>query len=412
MNIRKQRNQVIVLYISTLLGVLLGVFSSIINTRFLDTASYGDVRYIQNIINFIASLLLFGYFLSGSRLLALSKHELYSRCIRGGMVVILAVASAVLLLSCIVCYFLHLSSNPVVASLFIVSLPVCLFPLFLNYINTTAQGDNHIMRLSAARLIPLALYIPLAYFSYSTYGATSERMILLQWGVHTLILTVIIASTRPCFRHLKLVFKELNQENRDYGLQLYIGSLVMVATNYIAGITLSMVNQDNSEVGFYTLALTVTSPIATLPAIIGTTYFKRFATEPRIPHKVMSTTLLLTILSCLCFILVIRPIVTYLYTDRYEPVGIYASWLAVGFSVHGFGDMVNRYLGSHGQGRAIRNSSIYNGLFKVFGYTVLVYFLNTPGALITNVFCSLIYTACILYYYHKFVTTNNSMQTK
>lgn len=49
-------------------------------------------------------------------------------------------------------------------------------------------------------------------------------------------------------------------------------------------------------------------------------------------------------------------------------------WLSVGFSIHGFGDMINRYLGSHGQGVSIRNSSISNGVFKLFGYTVLVYF--------------------------------------
>ena len=48
-----------------------------------------------------------------------------------------------------------------------------------------------------------------------------------------------------------------------------------------------MFNEDNTEVGFYTLALTVTTPLSTLPAIIGTTYFKQFATQPRIPSKVL-----------------------------------------------------------------------------------------------------------------------------
>ena len=46
----------------------------------------------------------------------------------------------------------------------------------------------------------------------------------------------------------------------------------MVASNYLAGITLGVFNEDNTEVGFYTLALTVTTPLSTLPAIIGTTY--------------------------------------------------------------------------------------------------------------------------------------------
>lgn len=48
MKFTKQTKQVVILYASTLSGVLLGVVASIINTRFLSPADYGDVRYVQN----------------------------------------------------------------------------------------------------------------------------------------------------------------------------------------------------------------------------------------------------------------------------------------------------------------------------------------------------------------------------
>lgn len=63
--------------------------------------------------------------------------------------------------------------------------------------------------------------------------------------------------------------------------------------------------------------------------------------------------------------------------------------------------MINRYLGSHGQGKAIRNSSIANGVFKIFGYTTFVYLFNTEGALLTNVLCSIIYCTTLIYYYQN-----------
>lgn len=401
-NLSKQKKQVVILYVTTMIGVVLGVLASIVNTRYLAPSAYGDVRYIQNIITFIASLLLFGYFLSGSRLLALSKDEDRSCSIRGLMVVILAIACLALALSMIICYFIHLDSKPYLAYLFLLSIPVCFFPLLLNYINTVFQGDNYIGRISLARLLPSMLYVILAYLIYSNYKATSEIMILLQWGLYTIILLTIILSARLSFKNLGGIIKEVNLENKSYGFQLYIGSLVMVATNYIAGITLGMFNQDNTEVGFYTLALTVTSPLATLPAIIGTTYFKQFATQPRIPSKVMKASILLTIASCLGFIVIIKPIVVFLYSEEYSTVGTYAIWLAAGFSIHGFGDMINRYLGSHGQGVSIRNSSIANGIFKIFGYTVLVFYFNTFGALLTNVICSFIYCLVLIYYYNMY----------
>ncbi len=397
----KQKKQIVILYSSTLLGVLLGMLSSIVNTRFMSPADYGDVRYVQNIINFIAAFLLFGYFLSGSRLMALSDDTKYHRRVKGAMVIILAIACIVLGLCMPVCYFLH-SDKPTVAALFLISIPVCAYPLFQNYVNQTMEGDNQMGRLSLARLLPFLIYVPLAYIIFANYGATSTRMILLQWGVYSLVYICLILSTKPLFRNLKPIWSSLQSENRQYGIQLYIGSLVMVATNYLAGISLGYFNTDNSEVGFYTLALTVTTPLAYLPTIVGSTYFKKFASQPCIPQKVIWATVILTIMTCLLFLTLIRSIVNFLYTDSYAIVGIYASFLSVAFCIHGLGDMFNRFLCSHGQGVAVRNASIANGVFKIVGYTGLVALLSTNGAILTTIICDTIYFACLIYYYLKF----------
>lgn len=399
------RNQVIYLYTATFLGTLLGVVASIVNTRNLAPEYYGDVRYVQNIINFIASLLLFGYFLSGSRLLALSNDENKSRSIRGVMVIILLISIAILMVGVLVNAFIHVN-KPALFSLFLVSLPVCAYPLINNYVNTTAQGDNHIGRLAVARLVPYALYIPIAYYVFTRYGATSNRMMLLQWGIYTSVLIFVVISTRPLFKNVKEVFYELNEENKRYGIQLYYGSLAMLATNYIGGVTLGAFNSDNVNVGFYTLALTVTGSLSMLPGIVGTTYFKKFATMERIPSKVMKATIVITIFTCFLFVFLIKPIVSFLYSESYQMVGVYASWMAVGFSIHGIGDMINRYLGSHGKGKPIRNSSFICGSIRVVGFTVFVFLWDIDGAILTNILSSIIYTVVLVYYYLKEIRTH------
>ena len=394
------RNQATYLYIATFLGTLLGVIASIVNTRNLSPEPYGDVRYVQNIINFIASLLLFGYFLSGSRLLALSKDEKKSQSIRGAMVIILIICIAILMLGVLIAACLHIN-RPEIFSLFLVSLPVCAFPLLNNYVNTTAQGDNHIGRLAVARLIPTCLYIPIAYYVYTAFGATSNRMMLLQWGLYTIVLIIVVVSTRPRFFNIKEVFKDLNDENKRYGIQLYYGSLAMLATNYIGGVTLGAFNSDNINVGFYTLALTITSSLSMLPGIVGTTYFKQFASMDRIPPKVLKVTMIITFATCIVFILLIKPLVEFLYSESYKMVGVYAVWMSVGFCIHGIGDMINRYLGSHGKGIPIRNSSFICGVIRVLGYTLLVYLWDINGAIITNILSSTIYTLVLVFYYIK-----------
>lgn len=214
MHFTKEKKQVLILYGATLGSVFLGVFSSIINTRFGDPVDYGDVRYVQNIITFFASLLLFGFFLSGSRLLAISENENDSKEIRGIMFLILAVASCILCLCTTIAAFVHYR-NENLFSLFIISLPVCLFPLLTSYVNTTAQGDNHFGRLALARLAPPALYVGLSYLIFSMYGATSKRMILLQWGGATAILLGIIVSQKTSFSNLKSKFELLKKKIKN-----------------------------------------------------------------------------------------------------------------------------------------------------------------------------------------------------
>lgn len=399
----KHHVQVVGLYVSTLLGTLLGFASSIVNTHFLTDVEYGDVRYVQNLITLLASLLLFGYFLSGSRLLALSNEKQRSRSIRGAMVVVLVVCALLLVGGTFLAGYLH-KGDKELFRLFVLSLPVCCYPLLTNYMNTTAQGDNHIGRLALARVMPALLYVPIAYWVYSMKGATSGLMVVLQWGIYSAVLVMIVISTRPSFRGLKSIFTDLRTENAAYGIHLYYGSLAMVATNYLAGVMLGVFNDDNVNVGYYTLALTLTAPLAYLPGIIGTTYFKRFVNEPRIPQKVLRGTLLITFISCVCFVVFVRLVVALFYPETYAVVGNYASWMAVGFSVHGVGDMINRFLGSHGEGKAIRNSSYACGAFKIFGFVFLVWLWNIQGALFTNVVSSCIYCCALLYYYRKSIT--------
>ena len=316
------------------------------------------------------------------------------------MVVVLVVCAAILLAMTALAGVFHFGEENV-RLLFWVSLPVCFYPLLTNYINTTAQGDNHMGRLAVSRFLPAFLYVPIAYLSYTKFGATPSMMVLLQWGVYSLVLILLVVSTKPSFVGLGPVFKELRSENDRYGKHLYYGSLAMVATNYLAGFTLGIFNDDNVNVGFYTLALTLTAPLAYLPGIIGSTYFKRFVNEAAIPGKVLKGSVLLTVASCICFMLFIRFFVDSFYPESYSAVSSYASWMAIGFSIHGLGDMINRFLGSHGEGMAIRNSSYACGLFKITGFVFLVWLWDINGALITNVISSCIYTLVLFYYYRQ-----------
>ncbi len=402
----KQKKQVLVLYASSILGMLLGVVNSVLNTRSLDPVPYGDVKYVQNILSFVSSLLLIGYFVSGSRLLALSKNEDYSRRIRGAMCFLLAITVGVLGLVMLVLYFFTMvagNENESLRYLYLISVPLGGNVLLLNYVNNTAQGDNQIGRISLARLLPSFVYLIVAGLIYHFFGATPVLMLSLYNGLAVLILGIIIISTKPSFKGLKESLRLLNEENKKYGFDVYLGSLAGVSTTYIAGITLGKFCLDNSSVGFYTLALTMAMPLTMLPSIIGTTYFKTFANTNEISKKVLIYSVGITLLSLLCFVLFVDWIVSILYNESYQSVSSYASYLAIATSVHGIGDMFNRFLGAHGKGKELRNSAVLSGIVVVIGSFILVYYFQITGAIITKILGSVVYFSMMLFYYIKFV---------
>lgn len=407
LKLSESKKQVALLYSTSVLGLLLGVTVSVLNTRYLSPVEYGDVRYVQNIINFVSSLLLVGYFISGSRLLAISDDEQRKRRIRGIMCVILAITIIIVMLSMLVmALYTNIVDKPNLSYLFLVAVPVCGNVLMLNYVNTTAQGENHILRMSIARLLPSLLYCGIAFLIYHFYGATPARMLLLFNGLAIITLFFIIVSTKPAFEDLKGSFKILNEENKAYGFNVYLGGLVAVSTQYVAGITLGAFCEDNANVGFYTLALSLSAPMAMLPGIIGTTHFKKFSRTRKIDSKVLKASVGITVLTLVLFLVFIKYIVGFLYNDSYGSVSTYASVLAFGTSFHGFGDMFNRFLGSHGRGKEIRNSAIACGITSIAGYLILVYYFSIIGAIITRIAGSLVYLVCMIIYYRKYTKTS------
>ena len=399
--------QVSVLYISSILGVLLGVLNSVINTRSLTPELYGNYRYVQNIISFVSSILLVGFFTSGSRLLALSKDEAYSRRIRGAMCTILGITNVILMIVMFVLYVLSIGKgNSDLSSVYLVSIPLCGNILFLNYINTTAQGDNQINRIALARFLPSLLYCLVAYPVYHYIGASSSLMLALFNGSAILVLGTIIISTRPSFKNVKESFHILNEENKKYGFNVYLGSLMGVSTQYVAGIALGQFCATNTEVGFYTLALTIAHPLATLPATIGTTFFKSFAEKERINKRVLKGSVAVTVLSFIVFSILIKYIVGFLYDESYYSVSVYSIYLAGAACVNGLGDLFNRFLGAHGQGRQIRNGAFACGIVMLIGCFTLIRIWGIYGAIATRVFSAATYFICMLLFYLVYVKKN------
>ncbi len=392
--------KVLQLLFATGFNVILGVLVSVFNTRSLSPELYGNVKYVNNMIAFISGFLLLGYFVSGSRLIALEKDPKTIREIKGVLVIILGLSIAVMTsIMAIMCGFHLIRHETAMASLFGIAVLICSSPLLLNYINTVAPGDNRIGMISLARFLPHLIYLAVAYAVFRLFGATPERMLFLVCGSTILVTIPIIITEKPSFHNLKRSYQRLREENRSYGMQVYFGSICGVSLGYLAGVTLGIFNDNNVEVGFFTLALSLASPMSMIPTTVGTVFFRKFASSDRIDKKVMIWTILLTIMGYVGFAILIHPVVSLLYSKDYQNVSYYAALLAIGACLNGIGDMFNRFLGAHGQGKALRNGAIACGLVLMVGSFVAVYFWGIHGAIQTRNAAFLTYCLMMVYSY-------------
>ena len=140
-----------------------------------------------------------------------------------------------------------------------------------------------------------------------------------------------------------------------------------------------------------------------LPSIIGTVFFKRFASENSINQKVILYSTLLTFASWGFYALMIYPLVDWFYPDEYQSVARWSTFLAFGMACHGLGDMFNRFLGAHAQGKYIRNGAIASGIVLLLGNTALVWLWGLPGAVATRILGSLTSCGFMVGYYIKYV---------
>jgi O-antigen/teichoic acid export membrane protein len=181
-----------------------------------------------------------------------------------------------------------------------------------------------------------------------------------------------------------------------------------VGFSQLTGILISYFGIDNTGVGFYSLAITFAGPLALIPNVIATTHYKDFSTKKRIPNRLFIVTLVLSITGLIILWLIIPPFIKYFYGAAFLPVIRLNLIVSTGVALHGLADFINRFLGAHGQGKALRNASFFVGSSLLGFNLILIPRFAATGAAITKVFTGFIYLIVIFIYYLNLTKKLNS----
>tara|TARA_R110000868_G_scaffold1670_2_gene13466 strand:- start:3391 stop:4608 length:1218 start_codon:yes stop_codon:yes gene_type:complete len=398
MQFSKNLLQIFSLYGATILSLAMGVGVSILTTQLLGPEKFGDFKFYQMVLNLSVVIFTLGVFYSISRLLAFENNQLKIKKLYG-VNFLMAFAYGILATACIFC-FSFFQGNWFDNDLNLIFRYFGFFIIFLllnNSLVQILQGSNNIGLLSILRIIPSGIFLVCLLFLNEL---NVELAITLFYSAMAIAILIAILTLKPTFKNIKPTIKLVLKENKEFGLKVYTGSLATTATASLGSLMIAYY-LNNTLVGFFSLAITICAPLLMIPSIVGSTLFKRFANATKIDPKVLWFTVILSLVSYICFYFLIEPVVNLLYPNGFSDVIYFSRIIAFGSILHGFGDLFNRFLYAKGKGNAMRNGAFFVGLANILGYYFLIKFFNIEGALITKVFSGFLYFLLMYLGYKK-----------
>ena len=399
----KPAKQTSMLYGSQIIVLFLGIFSGVINTRFLGPIDYGILAFILALIAFISLFFEFGFFSAGARLLALANTEKEERSLIGGLLVItIGIALSFSLSIFIFSFFVDsIFKTEIGGILRIISILVSIYP-FQYMLHQVCQGTNRIGKMSAYNVMPTTWYLIGALIIITFFKLTVYLALLLSLSGVIFATVLIIASLKPNFYDLRKNIVLIGKETKEYGFHVYLGRVADVSTYQLDKIFISyFVN--TTWVGFYSLAMVLTSPMAMLSRSLSVSLFKGFAQAERIPKKVIYLNFL-WLLSCVIGLTVLgKYILIFLFSEKFISSVPLIFPLALAGFFQGMYQPYNMFLGAHGKGKWMRN-----GAFMMAGGNFITNILFIPrwgayGAAVASA-VSMGFAICVyIYYYKKYI---------
>lgn len=279
--------QTLSLYSSEIIALILGMFTSIINTRMLGPEGYGILAFFGVITSFTVLFFRFGMFSATGVLLAQCKDELKCRELTGASVVLAIIIGIVY--SCFIffiSFFIDGWFNVEIgwilrwSSFMLIALPMTLL------VPQIGRGINAIHNISAFNILRPLLYLGGSLLLLFSVKIEPVHLIFLNLITMVITLIVIIHTFHPVFTHLRETIEIIIEKTKEYGFHLYLGQIADQSTQQLNGLLIPLFI-NTTQLGFFSLGMLITTPISGLSRSLATSLFRDFAQAREIPKKII-----------------------------------------------------------------------------------------------------------------------------
>jgi O-antigen/teichoic acid export membrane protein len=393
--------QTSVLFSSQLALLVIGIFTGVINTRYLGPDNYGTYSFVLAIISFMNIFSGLGFTVAGARLLALASDEEHERKIVGALIITgLCIAFVFSMTVFVSSFFIDMIFRTnIKRSMILISSISGVLPLQM-MIDQICSGTNRINDMAFFNLFPKLWYLGAVLILITFSDLNVLAALFLNLGGILIACLIAFKRFKPVFKRFKEHLRSLWKETKEYGFHVYLGAIADSSTYRLDNLFIaSFVN--TTSVGFYTLATTLVTPVSKLSNSMAISLFKGFTKADRIDKKVILFNFI-WLLFCLGFLVIMgKFIVITLFTEKFLPMVPLIIPLAMASFFQGIYTPINLFLAAHRKGKELRFISFVEGGFNVIGNVIFIYYYGAMGAAIASAIAKGMELALNIHFYKR-----------
>jgi len=311
------------LFWSFLVVTLLWIITSSIIVKNLWPENYWKFSLIMSIIAFIWLFFEFWFFSSWTRLLWIEKNKIKERSIFWTLIIITLIISIIFLLFLILSSFIFdliIYKKEQIWKIILYTSPLLMFYPFSYMLPQALQWMNKMKLNSLYNILKPILYLLFIWFLFILNIKLSiiNTITVLYFSI-ILSIIIIIIQIKPIFKWFQENYLILKNENKVFWKHIYLWRIFEQST-FKLDVLLIAFFLSSKEVGFYTLAFMIASPISKLSTELSRSLYKKFAQNNIIPKKVLIYNFLWLITSSIILLIIWKYLILWLFWTKFIEV--------------------------------------------------------------------------------------------
>ena len=345
--------------VSSGIASLAAAVTTALVARSLDKSGFGSFSFCVSLLTLAALFFEFGLFIPAARRAAAAEGEERRRVVGAALALFVPIATLFGLTVFALSFFVDSWFNVDAAGALRVAAALAFVYPFRTLATCVAQGTDRLHVFSVASLVgQLLCAAALALVLVFLGGHLSvARALLLQTGALLVGWALLVFWLGPRFDGLGVRVRQLLNDARHYGLQVYVGRVLSIGTSNM-DVLLIGIWASATDVGQYALAVAVTTTSGLPVAGLSTALFPRMVNKSRIDMQWLGLAAGVGA-ACAAVVWILgRPFIELVFGARYAPAAAYILPLALAQLVRGVTGIFNSFLWARGEGKSLRNAGL------------------------------------------------------